>query len=239
MKLLALFFSLFVAVSFVEAKVESTTYAELLQKYVQADGVLYKAWAENSDDMIALDDTLASWAQVDVASLSVSDQKAFYINLYNAAMLQAVFQNYPLKSVKQIGLLPFSIFKKKFIQQGGRELSLDDVEKGILLKDFFDPRIHFAVNCASESCPPLRAEPYSSSKLDLQLDEQTRLFAESERAARKIGKRTAYSELFNWYGDDFPGKHPAEYLNQYRAEPLPTIGKFDWIPYDWSLNAAL
>jgi len=221
-----------------EPLVDTTRYAELLETYVMPDGVAYEQWFNHAEDLQALDLVLERWAQIPVDDLSPTEQKAFYINLYNAGMLQAVFQNYPLKSVKNIGFLPFSIFKKDFIQLGDEMLSLDDIEKGILLKTFPDPRIHFAVNCASESCPPLRAEPFRSAVLEAQLDEQTRLFAESDRAARIIQKkRYAYSELFNWYDSDFAGEHPAEYLNRYRSESLPTTGKFDWIPYDWSLNA--
>ncbi|MEN8661495.1 MAG: DUF547 domain-containing protein [Lentimonas sp.] len=231
--------SISVFVSSAAAEVDYDAYSNLLERYVTDDGVAYTTWSQNEADLNHLDFILEEWSQVDVEALLKADQKAFYINLYNAGMLQAVFKNYPLKSVKKIGLIPFSIFKKDFIHQADRMLSLDDVEKGILLKDFADPRIHFVVNCASESCPPLRAEPYCSSKLEAQLTKQTRLFAESDRAARKNAKgRYAYSELFNWYNDDFPGKHPAQYLNQYRSEPLPVDAKFDWIPYDWSLNEA-
>lgn len=246
--LLGLFACAFVlpasALSPLEAKFETSatfnynSYAKLLAKYVTADGVLYEKWYANPVDLSELEVFLSSMATVDVKAMSPDEQKAFYINLYNAGMLQAVFRNYPLKSVKRIGLIPFSIFKKDLIQLGDQKLSLDDIEKGILLKEFFDPRIHFAVNCASESCPPLRVEPYNALQLEAQLEEQTRLFAESDRAVRENGKRYAYSELFNWYGDDFIGKHPAKYLNQYRSEPLPTQGEFDWIPYDWSLNTA-
>ena len=156
------------------------------------------------------------------------------------AMLQAVLDHYPIKSVKSIGLLPFSIFKKDFIQLGEERVSLDDVEKGILLKEYFDPRIHFAVNCASESCPPLRAEPFNEEHLNEQLDEQTRLFAASDRAARVDAKTGAivYSELFKWYADDFDVKSPAEFLNRYRESKLPESVYVIWIDYDWSLNAA-
>lgn len=231
--------SISIFVSSAAAEVDYDAYGDLLERYVTDDGVAYAAWSQSEADLNQLESTLATWAKVDVAELSAADQKAFYINLYNAGMLQAVFKNYPLKSVKEIGLIPSSVFKKDFIHQADRKLSLDDVEKEILLKDFADPRIHFVVNCASESCPPLRAEPYRGSKLEAQLTDQTRLFAESDRAARKNAKgRYAYSELFNWYNDDFPGKHPAHYLNQYRSEPLPADAKFDWIPYDWSLNEA-
>lgn len=240
MKYIALFFGLFAALTVSQAKVDYTAYAELLQKYVQPDGVRYQAWADNTSDVNALDRVLSAWARVDVAQHSPQEQKAFYINLYNVGMLQAVLQRYPLKSVKDIGSVPFSIFKKEYIQQGDRSLSLDGIEKGILLKDYFDPRIHFAVNCASVSCPPLLAEPFIGEQLEAQLEAQTKAFAQSDRAARVHAgdARTAYSELFNWYKADFGVENPAEYLNRYREMPLRLDHAIDWIDYDWSLNTA-
>ena len=221
------------------AEPDYDAYAGLLSKYVSGAGVRYAEWANDKADLRRLEETLERFAAADVSALRRDEQKAFYINLYNAAMLQAVFERYPLDSVKDIGLVPFSIFRKKFIRQGDHKLSLDDVEKGILLEDYFDARIHFAVNCASESCPPLRAEPFTGEKLEGQLEEQTRLFAQSERAAQadETEKKIRYSELFRWYDADFEGDHPAEYLNHYRDVPLPLDNKPDWIPYDWALNA--
>lgn len=220
--------------------IDYSEYGRLLETYVARTGVRYAAWFENEADLQALKDFLDYAASVDVSEHSKEVQAAFYINLYNAGMLQAVFDYYPLDSVKDIGLLPFSVFKKDFIRQGNRTLSLDDVEKGILLEEYFDPRIHFAVNCASESCPPLLDEPYVGKRLDAQLEAQTRAFAKSARAARVLlGKETvAYSEIFKWYADDFGVENPAEYLNRYREMPLPTDFKTDWIDYDWSLNSA-
>lgn len=221
--------------------IDYSEYARLLEKYVAPTGVRYAAWFADEADLRALEDFLEYAAGVDLSEHSKEAQAAFYINLYNAAMLQSVFEHYPLDSVKDIGLLPFSIFKRDFIRQGGRSLSLDAIEKQILLKDHFDPRIHFAVNCASESCPPLLDEPYVAKRLDAQLDAQTRAFAQSARAARVLmgQKRIAYYELFKWYADDFGVDNPAEYLNRYREMPLPLDYETDWIDYDWSLNAAL
>ncbi len=213
-------------------------YARLLSTYVTPSGVDYAAWSGAADEVAELDAFLEQMSAVDVAVLSRPERKAFYINLYNASMLQVVLRNYPLRSVKQIGFLPFSVFKRDFIVLGERKLSLDTIEKGILLEEYFDPRIHFAINCASESCPPLRAEPFTGEALDRQLDEQARGFAESARAARVDHARRsiAYSELFKWYADDFGVEQPAEFLNRYRAVPLPLNYATDWIDYDWSLN---
>jgi hypothetical protein len=223
-----------------DAGLDYTEYARLLDTYVVDDGVQYSKWIRNEADVAALNAVLKKLAQADLDELSKNEQKAFYINLYNAGMLQAVLDHYPLKSVKAIGLLPFSVFKKKFIVLGDDEVSLDHVEKGILLKEYFDARIHFAVNCASESCPPLRAEPFVGERLNAQLDAQTRLFAASDRAARvdDAKGRVAYSELFKWYADDFGVENPAMFLNRYRAEALPVSHSVTWIKYDWSLNAA-
>jgi hypothetical protein len=220
------------------ATLDYSEYARLLQEYVRPDGVRYAAWAQQAEDRAALAAVLDQMAQVAVSELSPAGQQAFYINLYNAAMLQAVFEHYPLNSVRNIGLIPFSIFKKKFIRLGDQSLSLDGVEKGILLQEYFDPRIHFAVNCASQSCPPLRAEPFIASRLEAQLEQQTVAFANSPRAAQVDAdqRAVAYSELLKWYADDFPGEHPAKYLNAYRSKKISTEYTVRWIPYDWSLN---
>ncbi len=220
--------------------VDYASYERLLEKYVRQDGVRYEAWHASEVDRTALADLLEDWSQTAVETLPKASQSAFYINLYNAAMLQAVLEAYPVASVKDIGLLPFSVFKRAFIRLGEDKLSLDAVEKGILFKEYFDPRIHFAVNCASESCPPLRGEAYRGEDLDRQLEAQTRAFAESRRAARiEPGeRRIRFSELFEWYADHFPGDHPSVYLNRFREAPLPTDWAIGWIPYDWSLNSA-
>lgn len=220
--------------------VDYDEYARLLEKYVAPSGVHYADWAANDGDVSALDGVVDHFSEVDLASLSTAQQKAFYINLYNAAMLQAVLKEYPIQSVTKIGLIPFSIFKKNFIQQGDRELSLDDIEKGILLTEYFDARIHFAVNCASVSCPPLRPEPFVAEKLSSQLDEQTRLFAKTDHAAQvdNTMKRIAYSSLFKWYSKDFAVETPADYLNRFRDDLLPLDYKPSWIDYNWGLNQA-
>ena len=213
-------------------------YASLLERFVEDDGVRYADWVGDPASVGALDRFLEDAASVDAEALGPDARKAFYLNLYNAAMLQAVLERYPIDSVKHIGPEPFWIFDHAFIAQGGRMLSLDDVEKGILLEDFDDPRIHFAVNCASASCPALRPEPYRASQLDVQLDSQTRRFARSRHAAvvMEETEAIAFSKLFEWYADDFGVDHPADYLNRYRDTPLPTEYTVRWQDYDWSLN---
>jgi len=213
-------------------------YGSLLDEYVTGDGVRYEAWHRSEEDRNRLDRVLDSWSTVDPAALDDAEATAFLINLYNAAMIDLVLEEYPLNSVREIGLQPFAVFRKDVIALNGEPVSLDTIEKGILLEEYFDPRIHFAVNCASVSCPPLRREPFTGKALEDQLEEQTRAFAGSPHAAREgpDGETTFYSELFNWYADDFPGEDPATYLNRYREKKLPVGNEIGWIDYDWSLN---
>ncbi|MGB0370755.1 MAG: DUF547 domain-containing protein [Opitutales bacterium] len=216
-----------------------TDYAELLDKYATATGVDYAKWAKSTDDLKAVDSILKTWSKLDLSELSFDQQKAFYINLYNLGMLKAVFDAYPVKSVTEI-LPDFGIFKKPFIQQSGRTLSLDDVEKVILLKEYPDPRIHWAVNCASRSCPPLRSEPFLSSKLDEQMDEQAQIFLNDQWGVQVKGREVHVSALFDWYKHDFPTENPIEYINPYRTgAKLPAKASVKFLPYDWSLNTPL
>jgi len=215
-------------------------YSTLLERYVTAEGVQYKAWHASAEDTELLDKILEDFSTIDYRAMKSQEATAFLVNLYNAAMIQAVLDYYPLQSVRSIGFLPFTIFRRDYIALNGEEVSLDTIEKELLLAEFGDPRIHFAVNCASVSCPPLRSSPFLGKVLDSQFDEQATLFANSKHAARVIRgeNTTTYSELFKWYDADFPGDDPATYLNQFRKDPLPVGNEVQWIDYDWSLNEA-
>lgn len=215
-------------------------YGRLLQQYVRDSRVDYHAWSKNDADRQALADHLIRMSEVDLATLTDAEQQAFYINLYNAAMLQTVLDHYPVKSVTDIRPA-FGVFREKFIQLGDETVSLDQIEKDILLKQWSEPRHHMAVNCASASCPPLRNEPFTGAQLDRQLTEQAKQFANSFYAAQLDRPKRAVwvSALFDWYADDFPGETPLHWLNQYRTKSLPTDHKVVFLEYDWSLNEAL
>ena len=236
---LALGQSLIAAISESEEAALYTEYAELLDAYSTETGVRYAAWAQSESDLQKLDKVLADWAVLDLETLNYAQRQAFYINLYNAGMLQAVFEYYPIKSVTEI-LPNFGIFTKKFIKQGDRVLSLDDVEKVILLKEYPDPRIHFAVNCASRSCPPLRAEPFISSKSDAQMDAQTRIYLNDQWGVHIKGNTVHVSALFDWYKNDFPGDNPLAYIKPYRkGTDIDESADIKFLQYDWALNTPL
>ena len=216
-----------------------TEYAILLESYATSTGVDYEAWYKSEKDLSEIDEILATWAALGLSKLSTSQQKAFYINLYNLGMIRAVFDHYPIDSVTEI-LPNFGIFTKKFIRQGDRTLSLDDIEKVILLKEYPDARIHFAVNCASRSCPPLRQEPFVSTSLDAQMDEQTKVYLNDPWGVQIEDGTAHISALFDWYRSDFPEGNLINYINAYRSgTKLPTDLDIQFLEYDWALNTPL
>ena len=168
---------------------------------------------------------------------------AFWLNAYNAFAITGVLKHYPgIRSVAEVAP-DFGFFKARDFKVGGRSLSLNDIENDIVRKEFADPRIHAALNCASVSCPPLRAEAYRAEILDRQLDEQMRGFIrDSSRNRVVVGTgEVQLSSIFDWYRADFKGvgAFVARYLDAPEAASVlaaEKAGNLRFLPYDWSLN---
>ena len=210
-------------------------YSRLLAKYVTPAGVKYADWKANADDMKALQGVVDAIAAAPAPSGKGQPQLAFYINAYNAWILHEALAKYPTKSVKDT---LFTFFTGSRIVVAGEKMSLNKLEKEIIRPKFNEPRVHFALNCASRSCPPLRAEPYDGAKLEAQLDEQTRAYVTSDRGVKASGDSAQLSKIFDWYKEDFGGEPGvAAFLAKYRGGK----GKFaktTFQEYDWSLNEA-
>ena len=134
-------------------------------------------------------------------SFSKTEQQAFLMNAYNAFTLKLVVDHYPVKSIKKIGGLFSSPWKMKFIRLLGKEMTLDEIEHETLRKNYNEPRVHFAVNCASIGCPRLRNEAFVASRLDAQLEEQTKIFMR-DTSRNKIdlkNKKLKISKIFDWF----------------------------------------
>ncbi len=185
---------------------------------------------------------------------STSEQLAFLLNAYNAWTVQLILGKYPdLQSIKDLGNLIQSPWKKKFIPLLGATRSLDDIEHGLIRGSdrYKDPRIHFAANCASIGCPALRAEAYNGAELEKQLEEATTLFLRDRSRNRLTGRVLEVSSIFTWYGDDFAKgwrsfSSLAGFFAGY-AEALGLTGqesralaageiKVLFLDYDWRLN---
>jgi len=227
-------------------------FSDLLSQHVIDGHVDYEELCQNDH----LQTYISQLAQSRPDSLrDKKDKLAFWINAYNAYTLKIICDNFPLKSINELhtgGLYLGSIIKKtvwhkKFAVVNGEKLSLNDIEHEIIRKKFADPRIHFAVVCASKSCPALRSEAFTGSRIDQQLDEQARVFfADKEKNHFNAEKKLAYlSKILDWYQRDF-GKNEVEVL-QYIADFLPEKiansirrnpqeWKVKYTSYDWSLN---
>ncbi len=191
-----------------------TAWGELLTKHVvvidggKASQVRYAALAQHRD---ALKSYLASLSQVSEADFKGwrnEQQLAFLINAYNAHMVELILTRYPnIKSVWDFGKIFTNPFKNRFFTLFGRDFSLDNIEHDtIRARGAYDePRIHFAVNCASTGCPMLREEPYVAERLDRQLEEQTTRFLSDRSRNRYNAERNTLevSEIFKWYAEDF------------------------------------
>jgi hypothetical protein len=228
---------------------EHAAWTHLLRRYVSRGLVDYAALKR--DGRPSLDAYLHSLESVERSELEAwprGDQIAFWINAYNAYTVKLVLDHYPLRSIRSIGFLPGSAFKRKFIpldRVAGGELSLDDIEHRILRPRFRDPRIHFAIVCASRSCPILRDEAYRGRDLDAQLDDAARSFlSDPARNRYDPASRTLHlSSIFKWFRGDFEAAagtlsaFVARHADESTAEALRHGGvRLEFLDYDWSLN---
>lgn len=217
-------------------------WSQLLKKYVDSQGMVnYKGFIADSLSLNAYLDSLTNHPP-DTSAWSRAAQLAYWINAYNAFTIQLVIRHYPLRSIKDISTLvsiPFvnSPWDIHFIHINGASLDLNDIEHGILRKKFHEPRIHFAINCASISCPRLRDEAYEADKIESQLQQQALAFV-NDPARNDVGPdRASLSRIFKWFRGDFTKTGSLRaFINQYAKHPLESPGEISYKAYNWSLN---
>jgi hypothetical protein len=203
-----------------------------------------------------LDDYLNLLSRVNPEKLVNAQEKmAFWINAYNAFTIKAIVDNYPVESINDLHsggriighILSITVWDDDFIKINNKEYSLNDVEHKILRKEFKEPRIHFAIVCASISCPQLRYEAYSADKLEEQLQDQTiQFFTDTAKNTIDERNKVAYlSKILDWFEEDF-GENDKEvlmfvskYLNSKLGSKI-NQNIDDWsieyLDYDWGLN---
>jgi len=179
---------------------------------------------------------------------SKSQQLAFLINAYNAWTVELILTEYPnLESIKDLGSFFSSPWQQDFIPLLDKTRSLDNIEQDLIRANFQEPRIHFAVNCASIGCPALRAEAYQSDQLEAQLADATNLFLSDSSRNRLQGDALRISKIFKWYQDDFEHqqtlaqflvKHaPALKLTEQQQQAVLSDNiEIEYLDYNWSLN---
>ncbi len=181
---------------------DNTLFTQVLRDYVK-DGVVNYKSLKNDKRFAGYVELLM---KTDPNTISRQNRLAFWINVYNAFVLKVVCDKYPIKSImsKTAYALGKSNFQKKLVKVNGVPYSLNDVENNII-RPFGDPRIHFAINCAAKSCPPLRSEAFESGRLNEQLEEQTRNFINNPaNNSFDFGKNEIMvSKIFDWFEEDF------------------------------------
>ncbi|MCF6198889.1 MAG: DUF547 domain-containing protein [Hyphomicrobiaceae bacterium] len=227
--------------------VDHSIWDGLLKTYVHksASGlneVDYKAFKRAGHK--ALKKYLRQLQATNVKKLDRDEQFAYWANLYNAKTIDVILQRYPVSSIKKIksGLFSPGPWKLKILKVNGVTLTLNDVEHGILRKIWRDPRVHYAVNCASIGCPNLARNAFTGKKLQTMLDKGARDYINSPRGARVKNGRVFASKIYSWFNEDFGGnergvlKHLLKYAKPALAKKLKAAGSIYSYQYDWSLN---
>jgi hypothetical protein len=222
------------------SQADHSTWDGLLKKYVNNEGVDYQGFITEKSTFQSYLDELAS--HVPAENWSREATMAYWINAYNAFTVKLIIDNYPLKSIKDLNstiAIPTvsTIWAKKWFTLGGKKMSLDNIEHGILRKQYNDARIHAALNCASVSCPPLRAEAFTAARLDTQLDEQTRAWL-ADKSRNIIGKdKLQLSKIFSWCGGDFKENGSViPFIRRFTDVEISDDAKPSFLDYDWNLN---
>ena len=179
-------------------------YAYVLSRYVNEQGLVdYTGLKADQAQLNSFLETIADLKPSRFTTWSQNDQIAFYINAYNALTLKSVLNQYPVASIRKIP----GVWSKTEHAVLGKQLTLNDIEHKILRKNFNEPRIHFALVCASLGCPRLPGEPFTGKKLEAQLQSETMRFL-SLASNFKMTKEEIYlSSIFEWYGKDFESKY--------------------------------
>ena len=223
-----------------ETRVNHSLFADLLAKYIEKGNVDYQGFKTEEKK---LDQYLAVLETVNSKKLSRNEQFAFYINAYNAWTIKLILSGYPgVQSIKDLGTIFKSPWKKKICRIDGDVITLDDIEHKIIRPTFKDPRVHFAINCAALSCPPLISQPYLGSTLDQQLDDSTRAFVNDSKS-NYLSSNTLYvSKIFKWFSEDFNNDIIGFFLKYAKDDFKKELEskrkeiKIKYLNYDWSLN---
>jgi len=228
---------------------DHAAWTRLLRRYVRAGVVDYAGLRRGGE--AELDGYLRSLQSVcrgHYDTWSRRQKLAVWVNAYNAYTIRLILNHYPLASIREIGLLPGAAFRTDFIPMEklrGDTISLNVIENEILRKEFREPRIHFAIVCASTSCPALRTDAYRAAELDRQFDDAARGFLRDPTRNRfdAATNTLRLSSIFDWFREDFEGAagslqaFVARYAEPPTARAVGAGGlRVEFLDYDWSLN---
>ncbi len=217
----------------------------LLQKYVDDRGMVsYRKWKASASSVRELDDYIAHLSAAKLTKASKSEHLAFWINAYNSVTIKGILREYPTTSIRNhtAKLWGYNIWKNLKLQVDGKQLSLDDIEHKIL-RTLDEPRIHFAIVCASIGCPKLLNRAYQPDRIEEQLIQNARDFFADPTKFKRTGNKLQVSPILKWFGEDF-GSTTAEQLEAiapYLPKATQAVAKsgdvsVSYLEYDWGLN---
>ena len=203
----------------------------LLKKHVSSTGkVNYTGFKKDKQQLDAYLALLSENAPKSNASRN--DQIAFWINAYNAFTVDLIIDNYPISSILKLD--DGKTWHVKRITIGGKKYALNDIEKNILIGRFKEGRIHFAINCAAQSCPPLKNKAWNGKTLNADLDRASKDFINNSKYNQFAKKTAKLSRIFEWYSADFGDV--TTFINKYANTPIGKKTKVSYNEYDWDLN---
>ena len=215
---------------------------QLVKAHVKPNGMVdYKGFIKDKAKLEQYTKLLSENAP-DRKTWSKNQQLAYWINAYNAFTVKLIVDNYPTKSIRDLGpklKIPLikDVWHYKFFKIGGVESSLDEIEHSIIRKEFDEPRIHFAINCASVSCPPLLNEAFVPEKLDSQLQKVAVAFINDPTRNKITPDQAQISSIFSWFQGDFTKKGSLiDFLNLYSKVKIKSDAKVSHLDYNWNLN---
>ncbi len=210
---------------------DHASFDKLLRKHVTGSGkVNYEGFKADIKEFDAYLSRLSSAEPV--PSWSKQEKLVFWINAYNAFTIKKILNSYPLESITKLDKgKPWDVV---WIKIGGNKYSLNNIENDIIRKQFSEPRIHFALNCAAKSCPPLLNRAWTATKLEVDLTARTKLFINDPGQNSISAKGMKVSKIFDWYKADFGNL--VEFINKYSITKVVKGTKASFTEYDWTLN---
>lgn len=227
--------------------------AFLAEYVVQQDGMARVRYADVTEaDHAALEGYIDALEALAPSRMTGDERLAYYFNLYNAAIVDVVLDNYPIESIRQVGgrlLPPRGPWKQEVVTVEGDRLSFDDIEHGRVRAEYDEPRVHYAFNCASLGCPDIASKAWRAGTLDADLDAAARAFVAHPRGVSVDDEgEVDASSIYKWFREDFGGteagvlEHVAAYAEggkKAAIEAAIASGEgIDDYEYDWDLNEA-
>jgi hypothetical protein len=213
---------------FINAQDFEQAYGKMLEKYTDNGLVDYASLKEDGVHQKLADQI----AEANLDDMEKDERLAFLINAYNLLVIYAVAEFYPLSSVQDV----LGFFDRKRYVVAGESITLNQLEKEWLLKKTNDPRLHFALVCGANGCPPLLSQPYTAQRVEAMLESQTRRAINNPAFVQLDAENgeVSISRIFQWYAGDFG--EVRSYINRYRNQPIPEAYTIRYYEYDWSLN---